>query len=250
MQKFKAERIKKERLKLLDERLPVLDKVLETYKSNLPLNTACPGIGDIFSDPFVLDIIYNSPPGELTESHLDLFRSKLPELTHRTQMTIENKLLSIIKDSGRPVTDDSYTPVPDDKKFIFNLATTVFGCKGCNVNSFASLMRFPRVIVHSCLTMPRWSQKDSENDLCYQKLHSATGQTAWNRFNDLTFNPQTQKILSYIVSLCGFDPKTTTSAEIGAADPILECVACNHPYKGRLTMRWLMAVGFSLFIPI
>ncbi|KDR81922.1 hypothetical protein GALMADRAFT_240234 [Galerina marginata CBS 339.88] len=229
MESAKSHRLVTERKTLLRERLRILNRVLETHISTLPVNALHPGVGELFRNPIVLDIIDSTPASaDFTEDKFDDIFPILPAITLQWQMEIEEKLLDMIR---AVVPEYSF-----DRQTVFQLATTTFDCSSCQHNS----MRLPAVLMHPCATKYSVFARE-EGDADLECLMDTLYQVYWNTGQVIAFNATSLKLMTEVVEMCGFDPKRATAAEMDAASPVLECVGCNDGHEGRATMLWWKA---------
>ncbi|KDR80012.1 hypothetical protein GALMADRAFT_242213 [Galerina marginata CBS 339.88] len=225
METQRGVRLVQERESLLEQRLPILRKVLQRYVTTLPPNALHPSVGELFRDSNILDIINNTPQTvDFTEANFDPIVPMLPDITIRWQKEMEEKLVDIIWQAEPAYASNRETSV--------NLATTSFDCKHCS----ACYMRFPNVLMHLCATRAYYFFAEVGSDLAH--LKDILLETYWNAAKSINFTVKNAELIAEVVALCGFDPKTTTAAEMDAANPIIECVTCNDVHEGRLTMTW------------
>ncbi|KDR81923.1 hypothetical protein GALMADRAFT_276573 [Galerina marginata CBS 339.88] len=231
MQSVKSKRLTKERHALLNPRLVVLDKVLRTHISTLPANALHPSTSELFLHPTVQDTINNTPSTvDFTEDSFATILPMFPAITVCWQQKIEAQLLDLIRNAAPEYSFDPET--------VLQLATTSFTCSrpSCYPRHESQALRHPRVLMHSCATSAIGYQHEEDVDLL--SVRSILRQVYWNDRQSISFNPSNLKLMAEVLEICGFDSKTTTAAEMDAANPILECVTCNNVYEGRATLTW------------
>lgn len=232
----------------------MLQDILATYALSLPnsVGVEVPDLADLFCHPYVRDLIDNASLDVFTtDTGLDSLRAMLPKLIQEVQSTIHDKVVALVAE-GYAGSDDF------DPKKSLELATTIFSCIGCGYGGdrspyyWTETIRYSDVMFHRCVNTAAsdLSSHPKESDIDFKFLDGEhyclsmyRGSSAdWNRYSQISFNPMHKKILSDVVALAGLDPKTTTTAEMDALDPIFECIPCNLPTEGRATMRWSVVV--------
>lgn len=239
-------RLKKERLTRLRTRVPVLIEAIHAIKLDLPLDALVPDLADVLVHPVVQKIIHDTSHSEFTISHLDPMRAIFQEISLQWQHKTESQLTNMISSvCGR----GSF-----DRTRVLHLATTVFSCDPCGHynNNQHCLLQYPRVLVHRHATEHfrdyyQWRINGSntdESDISILRHHFE--KVCWGTRKNIGFWKDASQILSELLIEFGYDPKTTTVAEMDAVDPIFNCVSCNLPREGRATMRWRMVVSFQI----
>ncbi|KAF8881929.1 hypothetical protein CPB84DRAFT_1791318 [Gymnopilus junonius] len=229
MEQRKQARLELRRKTLLKRRLRALRDVLRTYISTLPANSLHPSTGELFRMPDIRGMVYDEESHESLEPVLAM----LPQLTVQWQADIKGQLLSLIK-TARP----DYTFDPDT---VFNLATTFFICSSCGSSV---CLRYPEVLMHKCATNLGYQSISDQNSEAYY-LGDAVSEIFWNATGRIKYQQEYVKSMAEIVQMAGFDPATTSTAEMNSANPIFECIGCNDDSVGRATFSWLQAAVHS-----
>lgn len=230
MEAKKVRRLRNERNGLLRERLPILRKFYEACVSTYPVNSIIPTAADLFLDPFVQNIIINTPSVEpFTDKDLAEVEAALPDIIFRWRKQTEEKLLNMITQA---------CGIQDTTESILQLATTVFSCKSCS----AEALTYPRVLVHHCAT-DYYYPREVDEDL--SAVHSFLGRVYWNNGNRISFDAQKITPLIEAIKLCGLDPKSATGEDMDKRNAIFECHSCNDARKGRCTLTWKGVVCLS-----
>ncbi|KAJ3781589.1 hypothetical protein GGU10DRAFT_390520 [Lentinula aff. detonsa] len=100
------------------------------------------------------------------------------------------------------------------------LAVTVFGCKGCKIK-----MHFPEMFYHKCC------QGFSANDDLRAEFFRSN--YLWDlckgscNLSKLFFDRSGSGTVKLVVEACGLDPKTASSQDLYAAEPLIECLTCS-----------------------
>lgn len=216
MKTVQDNRERKERDTILEKRLPLLRKIYDTCVSAYPINSIIPSSCDVFSDPFVEDLITGPPfSATFTEQDLVTVETTFFDIVSRWRKKVEEKLLDMISQAcGTQNISES----------VFKLATTIFTCKYCPDDP----LTYPRVLVHRCTR--RYCYRN--NDPALRIL----GCSSWISSECITFEAQKLGVLTEAIKLCGLDPQSATGEDIDKQKPIFECLACNNARKGRCTL--------------
>lgn len=249
--RFKEKRIKKERKEFLQSRIPTLRQSVEDYVLSIPVSAAreFPGVPDLFCHPLVRDFIDNAPVEDFERTRLEPLLPVFPDIVREVQSTIRDKAIAlVVKGCGK-----DYEINPDT---VLDLATTIFSCSQCRMKGpnarselyVSQTLRFPDVMYHPCAVFNAYRVHSYvlETEVDFEVLGERTEKANWNRYSQISFKAENQKVLSEAVALSGLDPIVATSAQMDAADPIFECVACNDLHKGRAMMRWSLVVRLLL----
>ncbi|KAH9474678.1 hypothetical protein JR316_0013142 [Psilocybe cubensis] len=221
MVELKNKRLRKQRLIRLKQGIPLLRQVIQDIKQELPLDVKTPDVADIFLHPIVQKIWKDTMPKPFEISNFD--------------PGVESKLINEILSA---IGQDSF-----DRTKVLHLATTIFTCEHCvGINYYQKdqghhhfLLQYPRVLVHEHATNePK------------KRLRKTTAKICWGTLDNIKFWKDGWEVLSDLLTEFGYDPQTTTAAEMDAADPIFHCVSCNSPRQGRATMRWRMVPRHKL----
>ena len=225
MEDRKAQRLQRERITLLKERLPILRKVYNTCVETYPVNSIIPCVADVFKDPIVQDLLVRPCLSTtFTEKDLETLGALFPDIVCRWRNRTEEKLMNMITPRQRP-----------PKSLLFRLATTIFSCQRCNNDP----LTYPQVLIHRCATMFNpYGNADEEQMVVGRFLDCSN----WNACNSIIFDVSKVVCLSEAIKLCGLNPKSATREDMDKQDPIFECLACNDLRKGRCTLPWLGVV--------
>ncbi|KAH9482001.1 hypothetical protein JR316_0006531 [Psilocybe cubensis] len=218
MSKLKIERLDQERENRVIKAYIVLDDVLKNFALDLPPNALVPQVPDIIGYPAIQDIIHeNQFNDNLSAKDFEPLRSVFPSIVAQSLQEREEKLLAIIaKELGEGMFDP---------KTILHLATTTFHCEICHED----ILQYPRVLVHrhayECRhPLQRKFGTDHIDEVILQ--NSVYRIFSWGKSGSITFRKEDVNTMSETLKMLGYDPKTTTRAEMDAADPILECEGC------------------------
>lgn len=225
---------------LLRKRLPLLKEVLQQCQKMWSPDQPIPTARQLFEAPSVRDLIINTPDTvDMNISHLKSISDDFAALVGEWRARTDKNLIDLIKEGYGP---DHVV----DEATILDLATTLFICSvGCSRG--VDPIGYPRVLSHACIRKPYGDIKvpkllaplEQAEDMT---LRSVLHEGAWNSYSDLTFRPELSTMLGDITELCGFNRNTTTRAEMNAANPIFECLACHKGFKGRAVMTWWSTV--------
>lgn len=247
MTQAQIKRIKEDRMNFLRHRIPIFQQFIDDYCLSIPPNDAreFPAIPDLFCHPLVRDAVDNIPVEEFEKSSFKPLEPLLPEIVADVRSSIRDQAIALVV----AACGENQVIDPDT---VLDLATTIFSCSSCsNAGAYncrgylyaAETLRFPDVMYHPCARNCDYSSRQSEKDVDFAYFVDYPISTSnWNRYSQIRYKVENQKVLSEAIALCGFDPKVATFAQMDAADPILECVTCNDPYRGRATMRWSLVV--------
>ena len=229
MEGQKAKRLLRERVTLLEERLPILRKVYNACVETYPVNSIIPRVADMFLDPVVQNLFILPPLSTtFTEKDLEMLGALFPDIVRRWRKITEEKLLNMI------------APSQNINESLLQLATTIFSCRRCANEP----LTYPRVLVHRCVAF-QGTVSDEDQSMLRRFLQCPY----WNSGDLITFDAQKIVSLSEAIKLCGLDPKSATREDMDKQDPIFECLACNDARKGRCTLSWLGVVCSFLFFP-
>lgn len=237
MRGYREERLVRDRKRLLLDRLPLFHEVVKTYRMSVPPDAIAIDVADFFYHPEILNFIINTPDIS-GPADLDPIRPRLPEIAQELQVQLTDQLLALIS-------ADAEAKYVFDPATVLDLATTTFACATClRKASYQSasppdVIRYPRVLAHECAVRIEWPKSEVVD---FYMLEKVTYRTSWNRLGLINFDMESRAILADVVEMCGLDPATTTAAEMDAADPIIECLACNNLHFGRCIMRWDLVV--------
>ncbi|KAF5330283.1 hypothetical protein D9619_006076 [Psilocybe cf. subviscida] len=226
---------------LLRKRLPLLKEVSQECRKDLSPAQATPSTRQLFELPSVRDLILNTPDTvEMDASYFQPVVDDYAALVGEWRARMDQNLIDLIKEGYGP---DRIV----DEGTILDLATTVFICSiGCSGGT--EPIGYPRALCHACTRRPYGSGKVRKLLTPLEQAENITlrdvlNEGAWNHYSELTFRPELGKMLGDIIELCGFERDTTTRAEMDAANPVFECLACHKGSKGRAVMTWRSTVS-------
>lgn len=228
---------------------PLLQEIFNTYALSLPnfVGREFPKFADLFCHRQVRYLVDNAtitPDDDPTMVRLQFVRDNLPRILCEVRGTIRSKIVALVAKGYAQAGLSDFDP-----KRTLNLATTIFSCEECREGKSGHVfgsetIRPSDVMYHYCTRLPASQIRGVNLDVdgYFQLLDRDFNQCDWNRHSQVSFKPENHRILSEVVTLAGLDPKTTTSEQMDALDPIYECLSCNSPSKGRPTMRWSVVV--------
>lgn len=242
LKSHKEQRLAKERQRVLTIRFSEFRGFLQN--SGTQRDTALlPSVIDLaMMEPF-RSLIFDTPLDRKVEKK-DFFRKQrlLQELTPLFNEN-RNELLVSLLPKPKNARRKSKRVAGDVTRL--QLATTFFHCKWCR-----DTITYSRVLVHNCLTIPHPEEQNDENvdshnwrDIIHPYLNIAP----WNYGdNQVSFEDEVSELAAAFIGVCGEDPQTVTMEHMDSLDVRLECVSCCHPSRGRLVMKWKLAVSFLL----
>ena len=142
------------------------------------------------------------------------------------------------------------------------LATSFFQCKGCT-----ELISYPRILMHNCFMLPSGVIGDSNGktlveskkkknvpreprpmkqitaDTMLPSLSMTFGEGMHPGRTEVAFHRAASQSASRIILCCGENPGTITYKEMDQKDFRVECLLCSSAGRGRLVMRWTIAVS-------
>ncbi|KAF5358484.1 hypothetical protein D9756_001346 [Leucocoprinus leucothites] len=126
---------------------------------------------------------------------------------------------------------------------VLDLATTFFQCPGCT-----EPISYPRVLAHECLHT--FSVQSNRRDADPEHLAMLSNGSHYRPWlcdaQDLIFDQEASSIAKMVVKECGENPDEATAERMDELDCRLECLRCAEPKKGRLVMKWRMAILHDL----
>ncbi|KAF8965436.1 hypothetical protein BDZ97DRAFT_2074722 [Flammula alnicola] len=225
MKRTKSQRLFQEHSQYLESRRNILHEICKNGSAHLPLNSLYPTVGELYriteDNPSLVDY---------SKSYPDALLVPFPDIALLWRKDIERKLLDLITNACGA--DHVFDP-----STVFDLATTFFKCTSCYP---VMLMRDERAMKHRCATVDGRYRPDEDP---YKRAFRVVLGVSWNACGCIKFDPEDLKTLTEVVEMCGFDPKVTTAHEMDEADPIIECLSCNHIDEGRATMTWAAVRG-------
>ncbi|KAJ3900768.1 hypothetical protein F5879DRAFT_992579 [Lentinula edodes] len=222
------------------QRYVLLEKVYNSFTSGADLRDPFPLVGDILNHQFFEDLIWDTPRETILTK--EFFSSQLAQfLPTFIQHWRPAKILELVSIMEKNI--------PGFKTSDLYLATAVFDCKRCRRK-----LHFPEMFYHECCLEPRLS-RNSRIRVYIQFFDHDDPKGPWNS-SQLLFDKPASETMKAIVEVCNLDPKTTTTQDLYAANPLAECSTCdqsNHwRNSGRLFMRFkeLLVHKFTDHYPI
>ncbi|KAJ3877255.1 hypothetical protein F5051DRAFT_10401 [Lentinula edodes] len=222
------------------QRYVLLEKVYNSFTSGADLRDPFPLVGDILNHQFFEDLIWDTPRETILTK--EFFSSQLAQfLPTFIQHWRPAKILELVSIMEKNI--------PGFKTSDLYLATTVFDCERCRRK-----LHFPEMFYHECCLEPRLS-RNSRIRVYIQFFDHDDPKGPWNS-SQLLFDKPASETMKAIVEVCNLDPKTTTTQDLYAANPLAECSTCdqsNHwRNSGRLFMRFkeLLVHKFTDHYPI
>jgi hypothetical protein len=125
-----------------------------------------------------------------------------------------------------------------------SLATVLFQCPSC-----VEPISYPRVLAHDCLRSASTQTNKCDNDPeDLTVLSNGFYSRPWLcDARELSFDLEASEVAKTIVQVCGANPDETSAETMDNLDYRLECLKCSEPKKGRLVMKWRMAVSFQCY---
>ncbi|KAJ3914915.1 hypothetical protein F5877DRAFT_82324 [Lentinula edodes] len=222
------------------QRYVLLEKVYNSFTSGADLRDPFPLVGDILNHQFFEDLIWDTPRETILTK--EFFSSQLAQfLPTFIQHWRPAKILELVSIMEKNI--------PGFKTSDLYLATTVFDCERCRRK-----LHFPEMFYHECCLEPRLS-RNSRIRVYIQFFDHDDPKGPWNS-SQLLFDKPASETMKAIVEVCNLDPRTTTTQDLYAANPLAECSTCdqsNHwRNSGRLFMRFkeLLVHKFTDHYPI
>ena len=231
--------------KYLPHRLSVLRDVRTSYirRKELSVNAATPTIGDLCRLPMVKSILLDTPAAvEVSKRHFKPLIKSFDSTISQWCQNVDNQLLEMMH--------QSYASYPDlVPETALNLATTFFSCSNHKeYDCCKKFLPYPQVLRHVCaFKEPGDKDEVVEGQARGPEEHvllHGLGRTEhhWNASQAISFQPKVFQLMTAVVELCGYDPRTTTGKDMDQANPIIECTACNDPGIGRAILTWSTVV--------
>ncbi|KAF8960633.1 hypothetical protein BDZ97DRAFT_2060556 [Flammula alnicola] len=212
MKGTKSQRLLEEHSEFLESHKNILHEIHKNGSISMPMNSVYPTLGELYriteGNPSLVDYSKSYPAALLVP---------FPDIALLWRKDIERKLLDLITNACGA--DHVFEP-----NTVFDLAMGT-----CNA------LLFQTPIHHSRNGLAAYLHDLNRYRLAFGVV---LGEVSWNACGHIKFDPEDLKAFIEIVKMCGFDPKVTTAREMDEADPIIECLSCNHIDEGRATMTW------------
>lgn len=237
MEEKKAERIKEEHLALVEERQKMFVSVIREY-AHKQYPEVIPPTADIFYGIDGVDAIIDAQSdAPATAESFSQIIERLPAFVKEWRRARDIELLSLLPTR---ITGNSSTQEDNFSKL--HLSTTFFKCSNC-----CSSISYPRVLAHSCLSLPCAPIRNTNTDIDQLYLYTQICSSPWNSGRQIRFANKVHTVARDIVRRCGLDPDTATVSDMDAGDYWLECQDCSEPGVNRVVMRWSTAVVMMRF---
>ncbi|KAF9469335.1 hypothetical protein BDZ94DRAFT_374652 [Collybia nuda] len=219
LEEVKEDRLKRERLQMLRRRVGTLRSAL----MELPQTTdIVPDFADICAVQPFRTIIFKTPREDsLTKEQFAASLTEFSNIAAEWRTSCVQQLFELL-------------PRPFDVSAL-KLATVFFRCHWCT-----EPITYPRILKHACL-VKRYSDLDDDDDELQQACSPVL---PWNLGGEqISFDDEASSFARDIIKSCGQDPERVTMSEMDVLDPRVECLCCAHPSRGRLVMKWKIAVS-------
>lgn len=228
METSKAIRLNRERRDSLSRGFNVLKSAfLEFTHSHMAKGEISPCLIDVCLDPEVRNLLDVAPNNT---THQD-FRKELlpffPSVCARWRESIESRLLERMSSSTRFRRGGNK----------FELASVIFKCTTCG-----DPLRYPAVLTHGCLNAVLPSSAYSISNEFVHIAAQAYRRQPWSA--DVLDPTSWSGLISKVIHLCGFNPKTATCDQMDQTGARLTCKSCNRNGR-RSIMTWRAAVSFQ-----
>ncbi|KAH9483704.1 hypothetical protein JR316_0003177 [Psilocybe cubensis] len=228
---YKEWRLKRIRTQCLQARARRLHRIVNSYRPTIGPSIIPLDIGNIYSQRAVMNLLLS--PTEW-EPRLEDLLPQFPQFELETLQEIARQLVQMVQ----AVRGSAHGL---DVNTLLTLATTTFSCEAAQYREPRTLdvIRYPRVIWHGCATELVEVPTDvsaPESELSV--IADAVGRIPWNTNGRIMYDVDTHWIMDHVLTLCGFNPDTTTAALMNRVSPVIECISCNDMHKGRMVMRW------------
>ncbi|KAJ7685466.1 hypothetical protein DFH06DRAFT_43974 [Mycena polygramma] len=223
-------RLERHRIDTLSTRILVLTAAAIKDLNALAICEVRPSIPDVCVMPEYRAILERPSETDVQKEDFEELLTHLPEQADQWRKSNIQLLLQLLpgsKKQGNKTLD--IRPL--------ELCTTFFRCHSCR-----EPISYPRILSHACLNK-LGSHIEEDDDILLQAFRSAPwiyGQKG------IVFDTEASSITAMLIKLCGHDPKTLTSAAMDELDLRFECLRCVHPSKGRLVMKWRIALLHEL----
>lgn len=222
---------------LMRKRLPVYKDVFKQCLSTLSPTEPHPTPRQLFTAPLIYDLIVKTPATrELVADDFQPLADNFAALVDDWRARVSSNLRDMLKEAYEP------DPIADEDT-VLDLATSFFICGKCT--SSMEPISYPRVLSHNC-NCSTWYGDSSGMTAAEEAediaLRAKLDESLWNQSGLLGFNADLAKLVGDVLEMCGFDRRTTTKAEMDAANPIIECLTCHSDIQGRAVMTWWTTV--------
>ncbi|KAJ6502227.1 hypothetical protein C8R45DRAFT_612876 [Mycena sanguinolenta] len=231
----KKQRLDQEWIDVLEARISILTRAASDGGLDAIPFSNQPSISDLCIMPEYRAVLERPAADRTVEQDFADALAHLSEQTDQWRQSNIDILLQLLpassKKQGKKQLDTS----------ILDLCTTFFRCHSCR-----EPISYPRILKHACLRNPR-RLEETEEDGKEDTLLRALREAPWvHGCQGIAFDVEASNIAAMLITLCGQDPKTLTTAGMDEVDSRFECVRCAHPSKGKLVMTWRIALLHEL----
>jgi len=225
MENSRAGRLFKERRDSLMMGFNVLrNAFLEFRSSHVADGEIYPSLIDICLEPEVQSVLDDGLNNKSRQDLHDELLPFFPSICARWRESIESRLLERMSSSNRFRKRGNQ----------FTLASVIFKCTTCG-----DALQYPAVLTHGCLNavIPNSTSNDYPDVAAYVYRRQP-----WSA--DVLDLTSWSGLISKVIHLCGFNPKTATCDQMDQTRARLTCKSCNR--NGRRTiMTWRAAVSLQ-----
>ncbi|KAF5370966.1 hypothetical protein D9757_009897 [Collybiopsis confluens] len=199
----KNRRLKWEKEVLARQRREVFCRVYEQFMTDFDYRSAVAHLGDVLEDSVCQELIIGNNHDTLAD---EAYESRLVEFfTTFVERWTPKKVQEVL--------DVLQNAIPTATVSDLHLATSVFICTMC-----VQPLAFPEMFHHLCCY--KWHRPKIETRTELQK--EIRSLSSWNC--DIRFSAEGSTSFKDIVKACGLDPLTTTTQDMYATNPLVECL--------------------------
>lgn len=225
--RFRNNRITRERLAVLYERLDILqDLVNDEILSSGPLNFL-PSVADLFNLSAFKEIIFRPNEVEVNAASFDLPMSLYWDYASLWVNDAYKLLGSLFSEPAAP--DEDLKGISERLR----LATTFFRCGQCD-----HPVPYPHILLHKCMRMSSRRPHDYYEARCFDHIGAAPWLQQGER---LTFDTVASKAAEAMVIARGMDPKVATYIDMEAGEEYYVCPYCSND-EVYVAMTWRRAI--------
>ncbi|TFK56746.1 hypothetical protein OE88DRAFT_1803408 [Heliocybe sulcata] len=225
--KFKAERLRRERVEVLCKRLNILKRLVRDEVLALPPLTPLPDVADLLEIPAFKKIIFRPSEQDVNHASFDLQMLRFQHHVTTWKDQVRETLRALLPDPVIP----GETPEQSDK--LFNLATSFLRCPWC-----VRPVPFPQIVMHKCMRQYVRFTNDDLEEKCFQHLRMEP----WLRWGEkLVFDTVASKAAEAIVLATGEDVKTTSHSDMVNLEGFYVCPHCSDD-ETYVAMSWRRAI--------
>ncbi|KAG7085530.1 hypothetical protein E1B28_003089 [Marasmius oreades] len=242
--RVKDDRLKREEKEVFAKNHRLLRRVFDSFRKQDTRFNVIP-IGDVVLASAKLNgLLWRLPcDKELEVEFTNVLSDELPGIAQAWTDRVEQDLISVLQKE-----------VPDAKIGTLSSVCSVFQCRRC-----LEPLWYPFILGHHCFRRGGVEGQHLETKL----THTCISQSKWHNIFDpfretnpwdlwymdstrILYSSSTNfsKRMKSILSLCGFNPESTSMDEMLKADPLLKCSECRlrYSYYKEETIGWTIAV--------